>query len=637
MAITKINLSSVIISKTTKDKDTATINDYKLVCKNAYTGGFNLQKINQKDMLLFSNYSEIVEITKNTGKFSLTSIGVYSAHTDLPEGSYAILYKNGEKQNVTIPSVSANSEITVNLNAIDVDKIELRFGKSVAAIFDIVFSSTETHQSSSSSSTVESTNVLDLSNVQLIKTVKDNDTAKISSYNILCKNTYTGGLSIQTFNNKKMLTTSVYKEILELTKSDKSKFSLQSFSIYASYGITVPTGGVVTVYKDGGNQDFVIPQIEANNEAVINVNLKDVSKIEIKFSKCSPAIYNIIEITDVTVISSSSSSSSQPVPAPSSSSSSSSSSQPVPAPSPSSSSSSIPSTRKAILGFIIENSLPNWKNIEMMKKAAGNRKFGARIWQTIDGDLEQFKKWWSTDPLNNIKNAKEILELKAECLLTMNPEEGAAYNIPTDPKIIRAKGQKVCNQLIDPKGLNVPTTMKLQFINEANWGGYWKNRDWKSAFDFAAIWAQPFREAGFKFASPSLTTNDPGLVKQVIDYMILKNYNKSFDAMDWHFYNTWGIDESLIQMRKFADDNGIEIWLTECGPAQSWPNSPRTRNDYANDIKVIIPKLEKYADYWAYWLLNDMDKFPNHSYLFTKEGNDTELLKVYQSIVSKTS
>jgi hypothetical protein len=143
MAITKINLSSVVISKTTKDKDTAIINDYKLVCKNSYTGGFNLQKINQKDMLLFSNYSEIVEITKNTGKFSLTSIGVYSAHTDLPEGSYAILYKNGEKQNVTIPSVLANTEITVNLNATDVDKVELRFGKSVAAIFDIVFSSTE--------------------------------------------------------------------------------------------------------------------------------------------------------------------------------------------------------------------------------------------------------------------------------------------------------------------------------------------------------------------------------------------------------------------------------------------------------------------------------------------------------------
>jgi hypothetical protein len=362
----------------------------------------------------------------------------------------------------------------------------------------------------------------------------------------------------------------------------------------------------------GGNQDFAIPQIEANTEAIININLKDISKVEIKFSKCSPSVYNITEIVN-SVASSSSSSSSQPI---------------------SSSSSSIPSTRKATLGFIIENALPNWKNVEMMKKAAGNRKFGARIWQTIDGDLEQLKKWWPADPLNNIKNAKEILGLNAECLLTMNPEEGAAYNIPTDPNVIRAKGQKVCNQLIK---LDVPLTLKLQFINEANWGGYWKNRDWKSAYDFAAIWVQPFREAGFKIASPSLTMNDAGLVKQVIDYMKLKNYTNSFDAMDWHFYVTWSLDECLVQMRKFADDNGMEVWLTECGPSQSWPNSPRTRNDYANDIKIIIPKLEKYADYWAYWLLTDMDKFPNHSYLFTKEGNDTELLDVYKSLVSKTS
>ena len=459
----------------------------------------------------------------------------------------------------------------------------------------------------------ESTNILDLSNIQFIKTNKDNDTAKIGSYNILCKNAYTGGLTIQTFNNKKMLTTSVYKEILELTKSDKSKFSLQSFNVYASYGITVPAGGIVTVYKDEGNQDFTIPQIEANTEAVININLKDISKVEIKFSKCSPSIYNITEIINSIANSSSSSSSSQAV---------------------SSSSSSSASTKEPILGFIIENSLPNWKNVEMMKKAAGKRKFGARIWQTISSDLEQFKKWWPQDPLKNIQNAKEILNLDAECLLTMNPEEGAAYNIPTDPNVIRAKGQKVCNQLIE---LNVSKKLKLQFINEANWGTYWKNRDWKSAYDFAAIWVQPFREAGFKIAGPSLTTNDPGLVKQVIDYMILKNYNKSFDAIDWHFYNTWGIDESLIQMRKFADDNGIEIWLTECGPAQSWPKTPRSRDDYANDIKVIIPKLEKYADYWAYWLLNDMDKFPNHSYLFTKEGDDTELLKTYQNVISKTN
>lgn len=237
---------------------------------------------------------------------------------------------------------------------------------------------------------------------------------------------------------------------------------------------------------------------------------------------------------------------------------------------------------------------------------------GLRIWATYGAG--------GVIPKAAIDRANGLVSRGLHATLVVTPTVGASSVIDPTPTIdyLIAYGNRA---------------IRINLVNEANWGGYWPGNDWRSAFRSMHVHALRLKAAGFSVGSPSFTgwvSDWPGYFDELAAAGLLEPYA----AIVIHPYGKDRAEvlNALRTGRRIADKFGKQLDADEYGLKRDTPLATAL-----TVLPGVIADVRAICDRSAYFIVSKTGKEPHDSFVWCYDPKTGEIRKPVEQMLQGTN